>query len=157
MTTTTTPGGADRERLEGLMMAALDGEIAAGDRAEFDAALDTDPELRAEWQRLQNLQEVTRMTRIETPSDALWGGYWESVYNRLERGLGWALAGAGALVLSLYGLWTFLDSLWADSTLPIFVKLAIFSLVAGLLVLGFSAAREKLFTHRHDPYKEIQR
>ena len=157
MTQTTTPGGGDRERIEGLMMLALDGEIEAGERAELEAALDADPELRAEWQRLQNLQEVTRMTRIETPSDVLWGGYWESVYNRLERGLGWLLAGAGALVLSLYGLWVWLESLWADSSLPIFVKLAIFSLVAGLVVLGLSALREKLFTYRHDPYKEIQR
>ena len=157
--TTNQPNDPVRERqhLEQLMMAALDDELAEGERAELEIALERDSVLRAEWNRLQRLQEVTRMTRILTPADETWGGYWESVYNRLERGTGWLLAGAGALVLALYGLWSMLQEMMADTSLPGFVKVAVFCLVSGLLILSVSALREKLFTHRHDPYKEIER
>ena len=44
---------------------------------------------------------------------------------------------------------------------PLMVTYVIFSVIlavaAGLSVLAFSVIREKLFTHRHDPYKEIER
>ena len=155
--TPTKDSETQRERHQQLMMASLDGELAEGERAELDRALEDDDALRAEWDSLQELQEVTRMTRILTPSDEIWGGYWESVYNRLERGAGWLLAGIGGLVLALYGLWTWLQTILADSSLPGLVKVAIFCLVAGLLLLALSALRERIFTHRHDPYKEIER
>lgn len=147
----------DRQHLEHLMMAALDGELAPGERTELDIALERDPALRDEWERLSNLQEVTRMTRITTPPDTHWDGYWHSIYNRLERGFGWLLVSLGATVLGLQGLWDFVHELLADTSVPDHIRWATFALMAGGLVLAISVLRERLSSHKHDPYKEIDR
>ena len=81
----------------------------------------------------------------------------QSVYRRIERGVGWILVSIGALVLTSWGLWEAISSLLAEADMPSFVKLAIFALGAGTLVLVFSVFREKLFTYRHDPFKEVDR
>ena len=51
----------------------------------------------------------------------------------------------GAIVLGAWGLWHAIGSLWAEADLPMFIKLAIFALGTGTLVLFVSIAREKLF------------
>ena len=140
-----------------LMMAALDGELTAEERAALDERLAADPELAAEMRRLERLKEVTSMTRIKNPPEEQWSNYWQDIYNRMERGVGWILASVGAIVLLSYGLWHAVGSLWEDTSLPLFIKLAIFALGSGTIVLFVSALREKLFTHKHDPYKEVER
>ena len=63
----------------------------------------------------------------------------------------------GAIVVFGYGIWIALHDLLADTDLPAFVKLGIFALLLGGLVLLVSVIREKLFTRGKDPYKEVQR
>ncbi len=145
------------EHTHHLMMAALDGELAADERAELERRLAADADLAAEWKRLENLKEVTQMTKISTPHEEHWGSYWQGVYNRIERGIGWILFSLGATVLTVFGLWEAVDALFQDSSMPVFLKLSVFALGAGGAVLLISVIREKLFTHRHDPYKEVER
>ena len=140
-----------------LMMAALDGELAAAERAELERRLAAEPELTKEWERLQRLKELTKMSTIKSPPEEQWDHYWRSVYNRLERGIGWILVSVGAAVLIGYGLWQAVQNLLADTAMPEFLKLAIFALLVGGAVLLISTVREKLFTYRHDPYKEVER
>ena len=97
------------------------------------------------------------MTTIKSPPKEQWDHYWHSVYNRIERGLGWILVSLGAIVLLSYGVWHAVEEIWADTSMPVFLKLAIFAVGAGAVVLLVSIAREKLFTHRHDPYKGVER
>ncbi len=145
------------ERLRLMMTAALDGELDASEREQFEARLAADPELAAEWQRLNNLKELTGMSTIASPPEEQWGSYWQSVYNRIERGLGWILVSLGATVLVTFGLWQAIDELLADTDVPGFVKLAILALGAGSVMLLISVLREKIFVRRHDPYKEVER
>ena len=147
----------DRERVNRLMMAALDGEIAPDERRELEASIERDPEIRGEWERMSRVKEVTGAMTYREPPEEVWGQYWTSVYNRTERGLGWILVSVGTIILLSYGTWKWLESLWADAGLPLFLKLAIMAVVAGLIVLAFSVIREKLFTYRQDRYKEIER
>jgi len=143
-------GGSDRERerVRHLMMAALDEELDAGERAELERILAGDAELRAEWERLGRLKEATKSMMLRTPPDEVWSHYWVSVYNRVERGVGWTLVSLGAIVLVSWGVWEFVDSLLADTELPLYIKLSILAVVAGLAILTFSVFREKLFTAR---------
>ncbi len=96
------------------------------------------------------------MSYLEPPPE-IWDDYWTSVYNRLERGLGWILVSAGALVLFAYGAWHWLEAVLADSGMPGPVKIAIFALVVGGAILFVSVVREKLLLRRRDPYREVQR
>lgn len=147
----------ERDRLRRMMVAALDGELSPPERGELDGALAADAELRAEWERLRGVKEVMKTMSLERPPEEVWEGYWLSVYNRLERGLGWILVSVGSVVLVGFGLWEAVQGILADTSLPGFVKVAIFVLLLGLVALALSVVREKLFTARRDPYKEVQR
>lgn len=147
----------DLQDLKHRMMAALDDELEVAERKEIEKKISADPELRAEWRRLCNLKELTTMTTIKSPPDEQWDHYRHSVFHRLERGLGWLLVSVGATVLLCFGLWQAVQAIWADTSMPEYLKLAVFALGAGAIILFVSVAREKLFTHRHDPFKEIQR
>jgi ferric-dicitrate binding protein FerR (iron transport regulator) len=150
-------GQDERDRAHHLMMAALDGELADADRAELDRFLAGDERLRKEWTQLGRVKEVTKTMAYREPPDEIWDDYWTSVYNRTERGIGWILASIGAIVVLGYGIWIGLQELLADTDLPAFLKLGIFALLLGGLVLLVSVIREKLFTRGKDPYKEVQR
>jgi hypothetical protein len=147
----------DRERVNRLMMAALDGEISSDERRELDGVLERYPEIRREWEMMGRLKEVTGAMTYKKPPEEVWDRYWTGVYNRIERGIGWILVSLGAVVVGAYGAWKWLEAIWGEAGLPLFVKIAIMTLAVGLLVLAFSVIREKLFTHRRDPYKEIER
>ena len=151
----TTPDREERLRL--MMTAALDGELGTRESEELEARRAADPELEAEWRRLNNLKELTEMSMISNPPEEQWGSYWQSVYNRIERGLGWMLVSLGATVLVTFGLWQALSEVLADTGVPGFVKLAILALGAGSVMLLISVLREKFFVRRHDPYKEVER
>lgn len=145
------------ERARHLMMAALDHELGSEDRAELDRLLAADASLREEWERLGRVKEVTKTMGYTEPPEEVWGTYWVSVYNRVERGVGWILATLGALVVGGYGIWEAVTALLEETGLPGFVKIAIFVAAFGSLILLLSVAREKLFTRKHDPYREVQR
>lgn len=149
--------GRDEHDLTHLMMAALDGELEAAERAALERRLAAEPALKAEWERLERLKELTEMSKIKSPPEEQWSHYWRSVYNRIERGIGWILVSVGAMVLIGYGLWEAVQNLLAETAMPEFLKLAIFALGIGGVVLLVSIVREKLFTYRHDPYKEVER
>ena len=97
---------SDRQRrARHLMMAALDGELAPGERDELDRLIAYDAALRDEWARLRKVREVTATMNYREPPRETWSDYWLSVYNRVERGAGWVLASIGCLILLGYGLW----------------------------------------------------
>lgn len=145
------------DRLRGLMMAALDGEIDEAGRRELDDALERDAALREEWESLHRAKDATRRVALRSPPDEVWDGYWTSVYNRTERGIAWLLVTVGAAVLVGWGAWVALDALLRDSGLPVFLKIAVLVLVAGGALLLVSVIREKWFTARRDPYRGVQR
>ena len=147
----------DREKLRVLMMAALDGEISPGDAEELEQGLAADGDLRQEWESMKRVKEVTGEMGFRKPPEEVWGRYWTSVYNRTERGVGWILASVGTIVLAGYAAWEIVRQILANSEIPLVIKLAIFAVALGGIILAVSVAREKFFIWRKDPYKEIER
>ncbi|UCC73578.1 MAG: hypothetical protein JSV86_03170 [Gemmatimonadota bacterium] len=146
-----------KERARRLMMAGLDGELLAGERAELERLLDDHPALRAELERLQRVKEVTGSMALKRAPEEVWGDYWASVYSRLERGIGWILLSLGAIVLISYGAWHGVKQLIADVTMPMYIKAAILALLVGIVVLLVSVAREKVFVGQRQRYKDVER
>ena len=147
----------DPERARRLMMAALDGEISPEERRELDGMLETNSEIREEWEQMNRVKEVTSAMALREPPEEVWGEYWTSVYNRTERGIGWLLLSLGSIVLLGYGAWKWAEAVFRTEDLPLLPKVAILGVAFGLSVLVVSVIREKLFTKKHDPYKEVQR
>lgn len=145
------------ERARALMMAALDNELSSVEQAELERLLSSDKDLNREWDRLRAVKEVTKTMTFREPPEEVWDTYWVSVYNRTERGLGWILLSVGLLVLYGYGIWHWINALLSDESIPGFVRLALFAVMLGGAILLVSVIREKWFTGRKDPYKEVQR
>lgn len=146
-----------RERARHLMMAALDGEISRQEQEELEGLLSGDADLSEEWERLRRIKEATGMIGLAKPPEEVWGRYWESVYNKVERGIAWILGSVGAILLLSWGAWKGVMALAADPDIPSVVKFGLLSLVIGAVVLFVSVAREKLFTRARDPYREVER
>jgi anti-sigma factor RsiW len=153
------PGAAPHrnDRVRRLMMAAVDNEILAEDRAELDAALAADAGLRNEWEAFTRLKEVTGAMTMREPPPETWDGYWEGVYRRCERGLGWILASIGAIVVATWGTWEWVRELMADTGTPLFIRWSVLAMSAGLVILFVSVARERWFVRKSDPYKDVVR
>lgn len=149
--------GMDRERARHLMMAALDGELLEGERAELERLLAAHGDLREEWDRLNRVKEVTGMVSLKRPPEEVWDTYWTSVYNRVERGAGWILASAGVILILSWTAWRVIMELTRDPSVPGVIKLGLLLLAVGGIILFVSVAREKLFTGRNDPYREVER
>jgi len=139
------------------MMGALDGELTKAEQHELDYLLKEDPALRAEWEHLERVKEVTRQMAYNEPPREVWDTYWSCVYRRLERGIAWILVSIGAIVLISWSIWQVIEEVVADTSIPIVIKLSIGALVVGLVALLVSVAREKLVMRRSDPYKDIVR
>jgi len=148
----------DRERVQQLMMAALDGEISADEKRELDAAIAAHPDIAHEWLRFKRVKEVTTGMSLRTPPEETWDHYWQGTYRRVERGIAWLLVSIGAIILGGYWAWHMVEAFFETSDEPLGIRIAIAALVVGGVILAVSVAREKIFTNRRDPYqKEVIR
>ena len=146
-----------RVQFQHLITAAYDDELSSQERESFDYFLATYPECAQEWERMQALQQITKTMKFKAPPKEVWDMYWLNTYNRIERGLAWILFSLGAILLGSYAIYNFIAELISDTHLPIVVRTGLITLVIGGVALFVSVVREKLFTRKNDPYKEVER
>ncbi len=139
------------------MMAAVDQELTPEEWHNFIQIVNADAKIRKEWEQFQKLKEVTRTMKFKSPPKEVWDNYWMNTYNKIERRIGWIIFSIGAIILITYGLFKAVESIIADPQLQGIVKIGIFAVLLGLVILVVSVIREKIFIRRSDPYKEIQR
>jgi hypothetical protein len=138
------------ERWRGLLAGYVDNEL-------FERELAANAELRAELDQFRKLKRMTGTVRYADLPDEVWESYWSSLYRKMERGLGWFLASAGAVVLLCYGLFQALEKFLLDPTVPLLIKFGMGALVIGLVILLVSLIRERYFAYKHDRYREVIR
>ncbi len=148
---------AENERFQTLLMKAVDGELNSDEKTEFEEFISKDAGCRKEWQEMKKLKEVTNSMNFKSLPTEVWDNYWVNVYNRLERGLAWILFSIGAIILLTYSGFKAVESIIADPQLAGILKVAILMVIGGSVILLVSVVREKLFTRKSDPYKEVQR
>ena len=148
---------AEKRHFQTLLMKAVDGELNSDEQTEFDKFVRQDADCRNEWQQMKKLKEVTKNMNFKSLPTEVWDNYWVNVYNRLERGLAWILFSIGAIILLTYSGFKAVESIIADPQLAGIVKAAILMVIGGGVILLVSVVREKLFTRKSDPYKEVQR
>ena len=145
------------ERFQVLLMKAIDNELAPSEKEIFNNLVSSNAKFKDEWEDLLKLKNVTTKMHFKEPAKEEWDMYWSNIYNRIERSLAWLLLSTGAVILIGYSAFKFIESFLPDPNIPIILKIGIFLLLSGLVALGFSIIREKLFLHKSDPYKEIKR
>lgn len=150
-------GPFDPRRDAHLLSGYVDGELDADDRARVEAYLQTDETARREVARLEELKQLTGALRLKEPPPEAWEIFWDGVYNRLERSVGWILLAVGAAVVGAWGAWRLLEVLLLKDSLPLILRVGILAASAGLLVLTVSVLRERIFKRRRTRYKDVIR
>jgi len=140
-----------------LLMKAVDKTLSPQEKDAFEALLYENPGRQEEWESMRTIKSITNKMTLKEPAKEIWDMYWTNVYNRLERGLAWFLITIGAILLTGYSGYVFLESFLPDPSISIIVKGGVILLLGGLMALSMSVLREKIFTRKRDPYKEVQR
>jgi len=140
-----------------LIMGYLDDELEDQQRRAFEEHLATCPECKGEVEEFRQLIQVTDEVVLAEPEDRIWQHYWSSIYNRIERGVGWILLSVAAILLLIYGGFKLIEDIIKDPTIGIILKAGLLTLISGLAVLLVSVLRERLYFRKKDRYKDVRR
>ena len=146
----------NRDKRE-LLAGYVDGELSDEQREAFERELDRDPQLRAELNEFRKLKEVTGMMQYADLPEEVWDGYWQNLYRKMERGIGWILFSIGAIALLSFGIYQFFLELFSDSEVPTIVRISVTVLSIGAVILLVSFVRERLFAYNRDRYRKVIR
>jgi predicted anti-sigma-YlaC factor YlaD len=147
----------DHEMLKKLVSSYLDGELAQEELEIVARHLEECSECRQAYREMGELGEVMAKVTIKEPPKEVWKMYTESVYNRLERGIGWILVSIGAMILLFFTGYQMLKGIILDPGLPLIVKGGILCGLGGVVVLLVSLIRERLFVNKRERYKEVEK
>jgi len=146
------------EEFRALITARVDGELPPDRQRLLDEHLAGCESCRRELADMAKLKEELNMIRFAEPTDAELKRYWSSVYNRLERGIGWILISVGTIVLLCFGGFKLVEQLVRDPAVAWWVKGGVLALVFGLAILFVSLLRERLAVRKSDKYsREVER
>lgn len=147
----------ENDRLKELLTAYADGELDEEGRREVEKRLAESENLRRELESLQKMKSLTSHMQLAQPEEEVWNMYWNQVYNRIERGIGWILLSVGAIILLSFGAFHFVQDFLFDPEPPLIIKIGVSTATLGVIILLVSVLRERLFIRKTERYKEIVR
>jgi len=145
------------EDYKDLMMGYLDEELSVEQIRHFEEHLTACKQCTAQLQEFRQLKAITDQMTLVEPEDRLWQQYWDGIYNRTERGIGWIIFSVAAILLTIYGGFKAIEALIADPTVGLLLKAAMLALLVGLAILFVSVLRERIFFWTKDRYKDVRR
>lgn len=140
-----------------LMMAYLDHELHEPQKQVFEDHIAQCQACAHELKEFERLKQMTDDLSLAEPEERIWQQYWDNVYNRAERGIGWILFSIAGVLLILYGGTWSVRHLITDPSVSLFVKIALLALITGLAVLFVSIVRERLYFWNKDRYRNVRR
>lgn len=147
----------EHQKIKELISSYYDGELNEEKRGTLEKHLGECAECRREFEEMGKLEEVMRRMELKKPPKEVWQLYWASVYNRLERRIGWILLSIGAMILVFFGGYKAVEGIIQDPTTPLLLKVGILVFMAGIVVLLVSILRERLFVRKRERYKEVEK
>ncbi len=147
----------DHNKIKELISSYFDGELDEEQKKLVNDHIRQCSECRKEFEEMGKFEEVMGKMELKQPSKEVWKVYWSSVYNRLERSIGWIFLSIGAMILLFFGGYKIVEGIIQDADTPLFLKIGILAFMAGIIVLLVSLAREQLFTRKRERYKEIEK
>ena len=140
-----------------LMMGYIDNELSDEQRRRLEEHLAGCPECAGELEEFQKLKAITDEVTLVEPEDRIWQDYWNGIYNRIERGIGWIIFSISAILLAIYGGFRLIETIITDATTGMLLKIGLLALIAGLAILFVSVLRERIYFWQRDRYKDVRR
>jgi predicted anti-sigma-YlaC factor YlaD len=147
----------DCENIREMLAGYQDGELDTEQKALVEEHLNRCRTCREELAGLEKVKEVTRKVKYDDLPLEVWQGYWQNLYRRLERGVGWIFTSIGAIILLITGSFYLVKDYFLDATVPLLPKFGVGALIIGGIILLVSVARERLFAYNRERYREVQR
>ncbi|TET22019.1 MAG: hypothetical protein E3J71_07425 [Candidatus Stahlbacteria bacterium] len=145
------------ERFKHLLLKVVDGVASDKERQEFLAHIRSCEECRCEYGEFRNLEELMSTIKLKDLSEDARAAYARSLYNRLERGLGWIFLSLGAILLLGFGGFMLIKEFIINPAVSVILKIGVCAVLAGLIVLLVSVLKERLFVRKYDKYsKEVK-
>lgn len=142
----------DLEKYRPLLMGLMDGELSFEEAVDVNEALNRSADLRAEYEKIREGTGKLEALSLLEPSDEIARRLWKSPSHIFLRNSGvWMILG-GYIVLILYAMY---EALVEDG--PVIPNLAGVAIILGTVALLFTFIRERMETHKVDPYKDIER
>jgi len=140
-----------------LMMGYLDNELTDEQKSRFEEHLAGCSECTDELEEFRKLKAITDEVTLVEPEDRIWQDYWNGIYNRIERSVGWIVFSVAAILLTIYGGFKLIEDIIKDATVAMLLKVGLLALIAGLAILFVSVLRERLHFWQKDRYKNVRR
>jgi predicted anti-sigma-YlaC factor YlaD len=147
----------DHQKIKELISSYHDKELDEEKKKLVEEHLKECPECRREFEEMGKFEEVMSKMELKKPPKEVWQVYWASVYNRLERKIGWILFSIGAMILIFFGGYKMVEGIIQDPSTPLLLKVGILTIIAGVVVLLVSLIREQFFVRKRERYKEIEK
>jgi predicted anti-sigma-YlaC factor YlaD len=145
------------DKYKDLLMGYLDDEISDEERVELEKHLAECDECTKELADFKDLKSITDDIILYQPEDEVFDKYWSSVYNRIERNIGWIILSVSGMLILFYTGFMVIEDIVKDPTLSRVFKGALIAFVAALSILLVSVFRERLNTRKNDRYKDVRR
>lgn len=147
----------EHEKIKGLISTYHDGELNEEQKKVLEKHLEQCLDCQKEFEKMRKFEEVMGKMELKKPNEEVWKIYWGSVYNRLERRIGWILLSIGAMIFLFFGGYKMVEGIIHDPSTPLFIKAGILAVIAGVVVLLVSVLRERLYVRKRERYKEIEK
>lgn len=147
----------DHQKIKELISSYHDGELDREERKEVEEHLAKCEECRRAYEELSRFEEVMGKMQLKKPQKEMWEVYWNTVYNRLERRVGWILLSIGGMILLFFGGYKAIEGIIQDPSTPVLLKVGILTVLGGVVVLLVSLLREQVFVHKRERYKEVEK
>jgi len=147
----------DHQKIKELISSYYEGELNEEEKKLVERHLKECSECKKEFEEMGKFEEVMGKMELKKLPKEAWKMYWSSVYNRLERRIGWILFSIGAIIILFFGGYKLVEGLIQAPDVPIFFKIAILSVLGGVVILLVSLVREQLFVRKRERYKEVEK
>ncbi len=147
----------EHKKIKELISSYHDGELDNKQRQQVEEHLNQCVECQKEHEEMGKLEEVMKKMQLRKPHKEMWEVYWTSIYNRLERRIGWIFLSIGAMILLFFGGYKAVEGIIQDTSTPLLLKIGILTLLGGVVILLVSLLREQIFVYKRERYKEVEK
>lgn len=147
----------NHEDIKKLVSAYIDGEVNDQEKKQVEDHLARCAECQQQFKELISLEEVLYHMTLKKPPKEIWDVYWSSVYNRLERQIGWIVLSLGIIILVGLGAFPAIKNLVLNPEIPLALKVGLLIFSLGGIIVFVSILREQLFFWKRERYKEVKK
>ena len=141
------------ESIQEKLSAYLDNELTQQDSQRVGVHLRECDRCRRTYEDFTRLRGDVGELRFPEPPVEEWRKMMSGFTFNATRGIGWLLWGGGAVVLAVYGIYTFAT----DPTVEAIQRIGVLAVILGVVLVFMTVLAERMRGFRDDKYKDVEK